>query len=150
MATLNDTPTRAELVAAVLANPDALADCLTNAGIDPTAGREKFEKILTSFTPKPRKPGDSVTFKQNVKYFDTLIKPYFEQHNGTVTAAQIAADVDGLPTNAEGKTSTQKVNGILRTALTSGRISMLSKDDAKAWLKEHGIKGNVCAVYALA
>ena len=72
MATLNDTPTRAELVAAVLANPDTLADCLTNAGIDPTAGREKFEKILTSFTPKPRKPGDSVTFKQNVKYFDTL------------------------------------------------------------------------------
>ena len=139
--TLNTEPTRAELIAAVLADPDALANSLTNAGIDPTAGREKYEKILTSFTPKP-KTGDSAAKRRNERIFTERVAPYLAQHPDGVTAAMVAECVDGLPIGASGKVTTQAAATILRTGVSMGGASVLDKAAAKAWHKAHKGSGN--------
>lgn len=118
-------------------------------GADAEEVREKIVKIAANANkPKPKTHGDSITFKQNVGLFEKYIRPYLAD-NEMATARQIAENVDGLPVNANGRTTTQKVHGILTAALTTNKVELVGKDDAAAFKKAHKITDKACKVYRL-
>lgn len=126
-----------------------MAEVFAAAGIDPTEGAEAFAKMVASTATKPRKHEDSVTYRQNVALFEKAVRPWLAE-KGMATARQIAENVDGLPVNADGKTTTQKVHGILRAALNAQKVVLVADDAAKAFKKDHKISDKACKVYKLA
>lgn len=140
--------TRAAVISAFIEYAD-LTHVFNSAHIDQTEGREKLDAILASFATKPHKSGDSKTLRININTFNASIRPVLA--NGPMTASQIAATADGIPTNPEtGKPSVQKVNSIMRAALSQGLVSMLTPNDAADFKKAHAIKDRACVVYQLA
>lgn len=118
-------------------------------GADAEEVREKILKIAANANkPKPKTHGDSITFKQNVNLFEKYVRPYLAEHE-MATARQIAENVDGLPVNANGRTTTQKVHGILSAALTTNRVELVDADSATAFKKSHKISDKACKVYRL-
>ena len=89
-------------------------------------------------TPKPRKHEDSITFRTNLALFEKAVRPWLAE-KGMATARQIAEGVDGLPVNADGKTTTQKVHGILRAALNAQKVVLVADDAAKEFKKANKI-----------
>lgn len=140
--------TRHNILTAIAENVN-MAEIFTAAGIDPTEGAEAFAKLVTSTASKPRKHEDSITFRQNLALFEKAVRPYLAE-KGMATARQIAEDVDGLPVNADGKTTTQKVHGILRAALNAQKVVLVADDKAKEFKKANKISDKQCKVYALA
>lgn len=126
-----------------------MADIFIAANIDPTEGAEAFAKMLAGTAPKPRKHEDSITFRTNLALFEKAVRPWLAE-KGMATARQIAEDVDGLPVNADGKTTTQKVHGILRAALSQKVVEIVSEESAKEFKKANKISDRQCKVYKLA
>lgn len=139
--------TRRNVMTAIAENVN-LAEVFAAAGIDATEGMETFNKMLAALEPKPRKHEDSVTYRQNVALFEKAVRPWLAE-KGMATARQIAENVDGLPVNADGKTTTQKVHGILRAALNTKSVEFVPDDAAKAFKKDHKITDKQCKVYQL-
>lgn len=144
----NIKATRHNILTAIAENVN-MAEVFAAAGIDPTEGAEAFAKLVASTASKPRKHEDSITFRQNLALFEKAVRPYLAE-KGMATARQIAEGVDGLPVNANGRTTTQKVHGILKTALTQKAVEMVDAEDAKAFKKAHKITDKACKVYKLA
>lgn len=140
--------TRRNILTAIAENVN-MSEVFAAAGIDPTEGAEAFAKMVASTASKPRKHEDSVTYRQNLALFEKAVRPWLAE-KGMATARQIAENVDGLPVNADGKTTTQKVHGILRAALNAQKVVMVADDAAKAFKKEHKITDKNCKVYKLA
>lgn len=126
-----------------------MAEVFAAANIDPTEGAEAFAKMLAGTAPKPRKHEDSITFRTNLALFEKAVRPWLAE-KGMATARQIAEGVDGLPVNADGKTTTQKVHGILRAALSQKVVEIVGEEDAKAFKKANKISDKQCKVYKLA
>lgn len=139
--------TRHNILTAIAENVN-LAEVFAAAGIDTTEGAESFAKMLASTETKPRKHEDSITYRQNIALFEQRVKPWLAEV-GMATARQIAENVDGLPVNADGKTTTQKVHGILRAALNTKSVEFVPDDAAKAFKKDHKITDKQCKVYQL-
>lgn len=142
------TTTRADIISAFIEYAD-LTKVFTSAHIDVEEGREKLDKMLASFATKPHKSGDSKTLRININLFNSVVRPVLA--NGPMTASQVAATADGVPVNPEtGKPSVQKVNSIMRAALSQGLVTMLTPNDAADFKKKAGIKDRACVVYQLA
>lgn len=139
--------TRHNILTAIAENVN-IAEVFAAAGIDPTEGAEAFAKMVASTASKPRKHEDSVTYRQNLALFEKAVRPWLAE-KGMATARQIAEGVDGLPVNADGKTTTQKVHGILRAALNTKSVEFVPDDAAKAFKKDHKITDKQCKVYQL-
>lgn len=140
--------TRHNILTAIAENVN-LAEVFAAAGIDPTEGAEAFAKMVASTASKPRKHEDSVTYRQNLALFEKAVRPWLAE-KGMATARQIAEGVDGLPVNADGKTTTQKVHGILRAALNAQKVVLVGDDAAKDFKKANKISDKQCKVYSLA
>lgn len=140
--------TRHNILTAIAENVN-IAEVFAAAGIDPTEGAEAFAKMVASTASKPRKHEDSVTYRQNLALFDKAVRPWLAE-KGMATARQIAEGVDGLPVNADGKTTTQKVHGIMRAALNAQKVVMVGDDAAKEFKKANKISDKQCKVYSLA
>lgn len=140
--------TRHNILTAIQENVN-LAEVFAAAGIDPTEGAESFAKMVAGTATKPRKHEDSITYRQNLALFEQRVKPWLAQH-GMATARQIAENVDGLPVNADGKTTTQKVHGIMRAALNTKAVGFVPEEEAKAFKKANKISDKACKVYQLA
>lgn len=124
-------------------------EVLAAAGIDTAEGMETFNKMVAGTAPKPRKHEDSITFRTNLALFEKAVRPWLAD-KGMATARQIAENVDGLPVNADGKTTTQKVHGILRAALNAQKVVLVADDAAKEFKKANKISDKQCKVYKLA
>lgn len=140
--------TRHNILTAIQENVN-LAEVFAAAGIDPTEGAEAFAKMVAGTATKPRKHEDSITYRQNLALFEQRVKPWLAQH-GMATARQIAENVDGLPVNADGKTTTQKVHGIMRAALSTKAVEFVPEEEAKTFKKANKISDKACKVYKLA
>lgn len=140
--------TRHNILVAIQENVN-LAEVFAAAGIDTTEGAESFAKMVAGTATKPRKHEDSVTYRQNVALFEKAVRPWLAD-KGMATARQIAEGVNGLPVNADGKTTSQKVHGILRAALNAQKVVLVADDKTKEFKKEHKISDKQCKVYALA
>ena len=140
--------TRHNILTAIAENVN-LAEVFAAAGIDATEGTEAFAKMVAGTATKPRKHENSVTYRQNVALFEKAVRPWLAE-KGMATARQIAENVDGLPVNADGKTTTQKVHGILRAALNAQKVVLVGDDAAKDFKKANKISDKQCKVYALA
>lgn len=141
--------TRRNVTAAILANLDNIAPIFAENGMELAEVRTTLENMAKSFVPKVRERTDSITYRQNIKYFENCVKPYLAK-TGLATARMIAENAEGLPVNADGKTTTQKVHGILTTALSTGAVEMVDAEDAKAFKKANKITDKACKVYKLA
>lgn len=145
----NIKATRRNVTAAILANVDNIAPIFIDNGMELSEVRTTLENMAKSFVPKVRERTDSITYRQNKAMFEQRIRPYLAEV-GMATARQIAENVEGLPVNADGKTTTQKVHGILTAALTDGVVVLVGDDDAKAFKKANKISDKACKVYQLA
>lgn len=140
--------TRHNILTAIQENVN-LAEVFAAAGIDPTEGAEAFAKMVAGTATKPRKHEDSITYRQNLALFEQRVKPWLAEV-GMATARQIAENVDGLPVNADGRTTTQKVHGIMRAALNTKAVGFVPEEEAKAFKKANKISDKACKVYQLA
>lgn len=140
--------TRHNILTAIQENVN-LAEVFAAAGIDPTEGAEAFAKMVAGTATKPRKHEDSITYRQNIALFEKAVRPWLAER-GMATARQIAENVDGLPVNADGKTTTQKVHGIMRAALSTKAVGFVPEEEAKAFKKANKISDKACKVYKLA
>lgn len=137
---LNTTPTRYQTISAIAATD--LNAIFTAAEIDPAAGREVLGKLMKSLEPKKSTGEDSAVKIRNRNLFNSVVRPFLEQHPEGVTAAIVAEGCEGLPVSAEGTTTTQTASAILRLGVAEGGATVLPKDEAKAWHKAHKNSGN--------
>lgn len=144
---MTDTITRHDVLSILAAaDTDAL---FVEHGIDPEAADEILEKLVKQTSPKPKAEGTSATHKRNLALFRERVAPYMELIGGATTAADIAANVEGLPIGSKGIVNTQTVTAILRAGMTENAVTLMDNATAAGWRKAHSVKGKP-TVYVLA
>lgn len=144
---MTDTITRHDVLS-ILAAADTDAIFIEH-GIDPEAADEIIQKLVDQTAPKPKAQGTSAAYKRNLALFRERVAPYMELVGGATTAADIAANVEGLPIGSKGTVTIQAVTAILRAGMTEHAVTLMDNETAAGWRKAHGVKGKP-TIYVLA